>query len=105
MGVPGKTGHKQSWNGKKIGSGYIELIEAIPGQKLEYDLFFIKPWKSQSKASFLFNPEDRNTRVSWTMDGTLPIFLFFMKKKMAAMIGKDYDRGLVMLKEKLETQS
>ena len=36
------------------------------------------------------------------MEGTLPIFLFFMKKKMSAMVGSDYERGLAMLKELLE---
>ena len=105
MGVPGNSGHRQSWSGKKIGSGHIELTRAVSGQSLEYDLFFIKPWKSQSKASFLFSQEDQSTRVIWSMEGTLPIFLFFMKKKMSAMIGKDYERGLVMLKEQLESQS
>lgn len=39
------------------------------------------------------------------MNGTLPIFLFFMKKMMAAMVGCDYERGLNMLKEYIETGS
>lgn len=103
-GAPGKPGHKQSWNGKKIGSGHIELAETVSGRRLDYDLFFIKPWKSRSKAAFAFDQEGEDTRVTWSMDGTLPIFLFFMKKKMAAMVGRDYDRGLAMLKKLLEAE-
>ena len=101
-GEPGTPGHKQSWDGKKIGSGHIELDEVVPDRSLGYNLYFIKPWKSNSRAAFRFEPEGNGTRVSWSMDGTLPIFLFFMKKKMSAMVGSDYERGLAMLKEQLE---
>jgi uncharacterized protein YndB with AHSA1/START domain len=101
-GAPGKPGHTQSWDGKKIGSGRMELTEVVPGRRLDYDLFFIKPWKSRSKAAFAFEKEGQATRVTWFMEGTLPLFLFFMKKKMTAMVGSDYERGLVMLKELLE---
>ncbi len=102
VGEPGKPGHKQSWDGNKIGSGHMELAEVVPGRTLRYDLFFIKPWKSQSKAAFMFEQEGQITKVSWSMEGTLPIFLFFMKKKMSTMVGSDYERGLAMLKELLE---
>ncbi|OEY67515.1 SRPBCC family protein [Marinobacter sp. X15-166B] len=104
-GVPGKPGHKQSWDGKKIGSGHMELSTVVPGQTLEYDLSFVKPWKSQSKAAFEFEQEGQATRVTWSMEGTLPIFLFFMKKKMSAMVAKDYERGLAMLKKLLEAET
>lgn len=39
------------------------------------------------------------------MEGTLPIFLFFMKKKNSTMVGSDYERGLAMLKEVLEDKT
>ena len=103
-GPPGELGHTQYWDGKKIGSGHIELSELIPGRELGYNLFFIKPWKSNSRAAFTFEPEHEATRVVWSMEGTLPIFLFFMKKKMSAMVGRDYERGLNMLKEQLEAR-
>jgi len=103
-GAPGKPGHKQSWDGKKIGSGHMKLAEVIPGQRLDYELFFVKPWKSQSKATFEFGQEGQATWVSWSMEGTLPIFLFFLKKKMSAMVGRDYERGLAMLRELMEAE-
>ena len=103
-GLPGEPGHTQYWDGKKIGSGHIELVERNPGRKLDYNLYFIKPWKSNSKAAFTFEQEGEATRVVWSMEGTLPIFLFFMKKKMSAMVGSDYERGLAMMKEQLEAK-
>ena len=103
-GAPGEPGHKQAWSGKKIGSGHMELVGVVSGRTLDYDLFFIKPWKSRSKAAFVFEEEGKDTKVTWSMDGTLPAPMFFMKKKMAAMVGGDYERGLAMLKELLETK-
>ena len=103
-GVPGRPSHEQSWNGKKIGSGRMELAEVVPGRTLGYELFFVKPWKSHSRAAFEFATEGQATRVIWSMEGTLPIFLFFMQKKMSTMVGNDYERGLSMLKTLMENQ-
>ena len=32
--------------------------------------------------------------LTWTMDSSLPFFLFWMKKSMEGFIGMDYDPGL-----------
>ena len=37
------------------------------------------------------------------MDSKLPFIMFWMKKMMTAMIGMDYSRGLLMLKDYIET--
>jgi predicted transcriptional regulator YdeE len=37
------------------------------------------------------------------MEGSLPFFLFFMKRSMEAWISMDYMRGLLMLKDYVET--
>jgi len=101
-------GHHQAWNGKRIGSGYMDLIECKENQYLAYDLVFVSPWKSQSKTQFKLEAvtpgegHEHATKVTWLMQGTLPIFLFFMKKMMSVFVGRDYERGLKMLKEWLE---
>ena len=104
-GSPGETGHKQSWDGKKIGSGHIELAEIEPNRRLGYELFFLKPWKSHSKAAFTFEPDGQATTVTWSMQGTLPIFMFFMRGKMSRMVGSDYERGLAMLRDVMEAKA
>jgi len=43
------------------------------------------------------------TRVTWSMQSSLPFFLFFMRKSFENFVGMDYDRGLRMLKEQLES--
>ena len=102
-GIPGEIGHYQEWNGERIGAGNMQMVSAVPNERLEYELTFLKPFKSTAKTGFGFRSAEEGTEISWHMDGTLPFFLFFMKKKMSAWVGCDYERGLSMLKEKLET--
>ena len=96
-------GKSYAWDGKVIGSGSVEMADEQKPQAIDYRLTFLKPWKSKATFSFVFQPEGDGVRVIWTMDSSLPWFLFFMKGMMTAMIGMDYDRGLRMLKDYLET--
>ena len=107
-GQAGQINHKQAWNGERIGSGNMSIIESVKNELIAYDLVFLSPWKSESKTQFRFKTtkdEQGNaaTVVSWAMQGTLPIFLFFMKKMMNVFVGGDYERGLKMFKELIET--
>lgn len=92
----------QEWEGKRVGSGIMK-ITAESESEINYDLEFLKPWKSKAKTDFLIRAESENSTVlTWTMDGSLPFFMFFMKKMMERMIGMDYVRGLLMLKDYVE---
>ncbi|AWB65748.1 hypothetical protein C2869_04530 [Saccharobesus litoralis] len=109
-GEPNTQGHKQTWDGDLIGKGSISIASLFENQYLDFDLHFFAPWKSHSKTQFKFSPIEmadgsEGTSVTWAMQGSLPVFMFFFKKMMTAMIGSDYERGLAMLKEKLETGS
>jgi len=93
-----------SWEGNRVGAGEMIVRSEVRGEKIDYDLTFLKPWKSEAKVSFLLDKiDDAKTKVTWTMDSSLPFFLFWMKSKTEKFIGMDYDRGLSMLKEQLET--
>ncbi|MDC0325642.1 SRPBCC family protein [bacterium] len=96
-------GKSYTWDGKIIGSGQMEVLEELPGNCIQYRLTFLKPWKSVSDVTFLFAQKDEGVEVTWTMNGSLPWFMFFMKSMMTAAIGMDYERGLNMLKDHLET--
>lgn len=73
--------------------------------EINYDLNFLKPWKSQSKVAFEIHEEGGSTHVRWTMNGSIPFFFLPMKKMMTAYISNDYRRGLAMLKELVEKGS
>jgi len=96
-----------TWDGQVIGSGGIEIETEDAPRSIGMKLAFLKPWKSESKVGFAFRElgEDRGVEVTWSMDGSLPAFLFFLKDMMTAMLGSDYERGLMMLKDVVETGS
>ena len=98
-------GKAYSWKGKRTGEGSMTIThEKAPGE-VDLDLVFLTPYKSESKVAFRIAPDGDGCRVSWSMDGSLPFFIFFLKKMMTALIGMDYDRGLSMLKDYVETGS
>ncbi len=102
-GKAGELGHGYDWSGEKVGAGGM-VMTALDANRMESDLRFLKPWKSQADIAFDFvSVGDSKTRVTWHMDSSLPFFMFFMVKKMKAMIGSDYDRGLRMLKDYIES--
>ena len=95
-------GKTHEWDGKRIGSGIIKIV-AEGESVINYDLKFLKPWKSKAKSDFVLEKIDENTtKLTWTMDSSLPFFMFWMKTMMERLIGMDYDRGLIMLKDYIE---
>lgn len=102
QGEPGQPGHQQAWQGQRIGQGEMTL-ESSEEDTLYYTIQFIKPWKSQSKVSFILKASDQGTHLTWTLQGTLPIFMFWFKKMMIAWLSGEYERGLKKLKELSET--
>ena len=95
-------GKEYSWEGNRVGAGEMKVTN-VSKNEVNYDLTFLKPWKSEAKTDFYMQEQDGGTHLTWTMDSSLPFFLFWMKKKTEAFIGMDYERGLLMLKEYLET--
>ena len=100
-GMAGQPGHSMSWTSDIIGTGSNTLAE-VKSDAMHYDLAFITPMKSKAKTAFHFSPEGSGTKVTWTMDSSVPFFLFFMVDKIKAWIRMDYDRGLRMLKALVE---
>jgi len=98
-------GDSYSWEGKVVGAGKMTLLDSTQNQKMEYDLEFLKPWKSHADVQFELSSSENGTNLTWSMQSSLPWFIFFLKPMMVRMITMDYQRGLRMLKEKLETGS
>ncbi|HFC92955.1 MAG TPA: hypothetical protein ENJ51_09105 [Leucothrix mucor] len=99
----GEAGSNYSWEGELIGSGSMQ-IEKITDSKVDIKITFITPFKSKADVNFeLESLNTGETRVTWNMAGKVPFFLIPMLKKMKAYIGMDYERGLRLLKEYIET--
>jgi DNA gyrase inhibitor GyrI len=98
-----EDGNAYSWKGKVTGAGSIQVRTDELPRHLSLDLEFLEPFKSKNQTGFTFKEVEGGTEVTWTMEGKLPWFLFFLKKIMAAWIGNDYQRGLLLLKDYVET--
>jgi predicted transcriptional regulator YdeE len=95
-------GKKQRWEGKRVGVGEMTVLKETDSV-IHYNLTFLKPWKSTATVDFLIKTDSKEvTTLTWTMDGSLPFFMFWMKPMMERMLGMDYDRGLLMLKDYIE---
>lgn len=106
LGEAATLGAIYRWNGEVVGAGELEHVELVPGKSIVDEIRFFRPFKSVSQVSFEIEPTSSDTtRITWNMDGKLPWFLFWMKSTMVSMIGMDYERGLKMLKELIETGS
>lgn len=100
---PNSLGSIYGWEGEVVGAGEIEHKKLQRSSYIEEELRFTRPWKSTCKVTFDLTPNNGGTIVTWTMFGGLPWFMFWMKSMMTNVIGMDYERGLRMLKEYIET--
>jgi effector-binding domain-containing protein len=90
------------WEGNRTGVGNMTITSAKENESIDVDLLFLKPWKSKAKVRFEFKSAGEGTEVTWLMDSSLPLLMFWMKKMMEAFVGMDYERGLLMLKDYME---
>ncbi|MBO6523010.1 MAG: SRPBCC family protein [Balneolaceae bacterium] len=90
------------WEGSRVGAGSMKITGEEENSSVDYDLNFLKPWKSEAKVRFMIDGKGDQTKVTWSMDSSLPWYMFWMVGMMDSWIGMDYERGLGMLKEYVE---
>ena len=100
---PSAVGGKYSWDGELVGSGEVEHKLLDRNSLVQDEIRFRKPFKSVADVGFELNRTGKGTRLTWYMDGYLPWFLFWMKPSIMTFVSMDYDRGLRMLKDWLES--
>lgn len=102
------VGAAQSWTSAKAGDGEIEFTECDERTGIAYDMFFLmKERRAPSKASIRYAPSGDSTQVTWKMEGDMVammprVIAGWFKIMMERMIGKQFGRGLVSLKEMVE---
>lgn len=99
---PNSEGSVYTWDGEIVGAGEIEHKTLVRGERIEQELRFLKPWPSKSTVLFDMSPTEGGTKLTWTMLGSIPFFMFFQKSMFEGFIGMDYERGLKMLKDWIE---
>lgn len=106
-GEDGKPGFISSWDSKndKAGAGEQEIKSITPNEKINYEIRFIRPFKSTSNAKLDLSAIDSaHTKITWTFEGKMkyPTNIMLLLMDMDKEIGKDLEGGLSNLKTILE---
>ncbi|MCF8253251.1 MAG: GyrI-like domain-containing protein [Bacteroidia bacterium] len=103
------VGASYSWksNNPNVGEGSLSIIEAIPDSMVKSEMKF--GGMGISIATFYFEPTESGSKVTWAMDSEekgMPIWMIpmsrYFKLFMDKMIGPEFEKGLVNLKNQVE---
>ncbi|TDL99565.1 MAG: polyketide cyclase [Flavobacteriaceae bacterium] len=106
-GTDGTVGFVSRWESENqdVGHGEQEIKKIIPGERIEYELRFIKPFQATEPA-FLSTESlgENQTKVIWGFKGHMdyPFNLWLIFMDFEKMIGDDLQTGLLKLKTLLE---
>jgi hypothetical protein len=99
------VGAVYEWSGNmKAGSGRMEMVEAVPDQRVVIDQRNLKPMKSRSIATFSLDGSAEGTALTWTMTGPVTRMTRAMGvfRSMDKMVGPIFEKGLAKLKTEAE---
>lgn len=103
-GAQSGPGATYAWDGKKAGTGRMEIVDVTPPNLVSIKLDFTKPFKASNMAEFSMRPEAGGTAVTWSMTGPQNLMakvmgLFF---SMDTFVGRDFETGLANIKRNAE---
>lgn len=106
-GTDGVVGFVSAWDSenKQVGKGEQEIIKIREGEKIDYELRFIRPFEGISYASIAtVAAGEEQTKVIWVFNGKMkyPMNLMLLFMNLEKMLAGDMDEGLVKLKSILE---
>jgi Polyketide cyclase / dehydrase and lipid transport len=102
-GTDGTEGFVSAWESenKNVGKGEQEILKIVNGERIDYEIRFIKPFASTSWANMIVASANENqTRVHWEFTGKMkyPTNLTLLFMNMEKMVGNDLEKGLQNLK-------
>jgi uncharacterized protein YndB with AHSA1/START domain len=106
-GTDGTVGFVSAWDSEKgdVGKGEQEIKKITEGERIDFELRFMKPFESTEPAYMITeSTADNQTKVKWGFSGKMkyPMNLMLLCMNMEEMIGKDLETGLNNLKTTLE---
>jgi uncharacterized protein YndB with AHSA1/START domain len=107
-GADAGVGAVYEWSGNmKAGAGTMEIVEAVPDERVVLELTFSKPFRSHSTSTFRI--EDGSaaggaTTVTWTVSGpvTTTTRVMGVFRSMDKLMGPAFEKGLTRLKADVE---
>jgi len=104
-GTDGQVGALSRWEGNKdVGKGEQRIDSIARNSLVRTRLKFIEPWQSESDALIELSTDGDGTKVTWAMVGEHNFGSRLMGRfmDMDAMLGKDFEKGLGLLKQQVE---
>lgn len=105
-GTDRTVGFVSAWEGnKKVGKGEQEIKKITEGERVDFELRFIKPFAGLANAYITTEAvNNQQTLVKWGFDSRMkyPMNLMLLFMNMEKMIGNDFSTGLNNLKNNLE---
>jgi uncharacterized protein YndB with AHSA1/START domain len=106
-GTDGTAGFIYRWNSnmKQVGQGEQEIKQIIEGERIDYQIRFIKPFTGTSVSSLITNAAGNGqTQVTWTFGGerNFIMCLFHLLFNLSKALGKDLQTSLQNMKKVLE---
>jgi hypothetical protein len=100
LGPASGKGAIHTFEGKKAGTGQIEIVAAAAPKQVTMRLTMVKPIRADNTVNFILEPRGDATTVTWAMNGQSPLLgkvigLFIDCDKM---VGKDFEQGLANLR-------
>jgi uncharacterized protein YndB with AHSA1/START domain len=105
-GAPNGKGamYEFTGNNKTVGSGRLEIIEAVPPAKVVLTLDLIEPMQGRNIVEYTLEAKGDSTNVTWSMRGAnnylSKIVCSFID--VDEMVGGDFEAGLASLKALVE---
>ena len=107
-GAPAGVDARYHWDGNaKAGEGRMRIAESVPGRRIAIDMHFLKPFESEARTTFTFEPVAAGTRVTWAMSGENSMLgkAISLFASMDDMLGKEFDEGLAKLASVAEAEA
>lgn len=106
-GTDGTVGFISAWESEEdnVGAGEQEILKIVEGERIDYELRFIKPFESTQETYMSTESVNGNqTEVTWGFNGEMkyPMNLMLVFMDFEEMIGDDFQEGLKNLKTIVE---
>ena len=107
-GTDAEVGFVSAWESEnsEVGTGEQEIMKITEGERIDYQLRFIKPFEATESAFMSVESISENqTLVKWGFEGHMsyPMNLMLLFMDFDQMIGDDLSTGLAKLKAVLES--
>ena len=91
-GTDGTAGFIYAWDGNnKVGKGEQQIKNIEEGQRVDFDLHFIKPFEGKANAWITTEAvSDNQTKIKWGMHGISPYPLNIMNLFIPGILGKRF---------------